>query len=186
MFDKKGIVSANGERPIYGIMNSKSQATMSVGEMLTNIMGVYLGDIKNIKCSGNWMWAIKESGESKKLYETCKYLCECLIKLSVLIDGGKDSLSMSVKYKNKTSNGNQEKVIKSPGNIVVSGYCSVENIHKKVTPDFKHYGSNIILLQFNEKYRKGCGILDREFNMEYLDPDCPYLKKRKNLLNVLI
>ena len=53
---------------------------------------------------------------------------------------------------------------------VVSGYCSVENIHKKVTPDFKHYGSNIILLQFNEKYKKGCGILDREFNMEYLDP----------------
>jgi len=193
MFDKKGIVSAVGERPIYGLMDSKSQATMSVGEMLTNIMGVYIGDIRNIKCSGNWMWAIKENGESKKLYETCKYLCECLIKMGVAIDGGKDSLSMSVKYKDDISSKNninninsrniiKETVIKSPGNIVVSGYCSVENIYKKVTPNFKQCGSNIILLQFNEKYRKGCGILDREFNMEYLDPDCPIFEETEEFI----
>ena len=31
----------------------------SVGEMITNMMGVYISDIKDIKCSGNWMWNIK-------------------------------------------------------------------------------------------------------------------------------
>ena len=48
-YDCVGIVSAIGEKPILGLNNQKAQGNMSVGEMITNIMGVYIGDITKIK-----------------------------------------------------------------------------------------------------------------------------------------
>ena len=64
--------------------------------MLTNLSGAYIGDIEQIKCSVNWMWANKSIGESRKLYNVAKELTQSMEKIGVGIDGGKDSLSMSV------------------------------------------------------------------------------------------
>ena len=39
-----------GERYIYGLIDPESQASMTIGEMVTNMMGVF-GVADNIKCS---------------------------------------------------------------------------------------------------------------------------------------
>ena len=68
-FNKTGIVTSIGEKPTY-IARFTCGGNMTIGEMLTNMMGVYVGNITNIKCSGNWMWALTRNGESDKLVKT--------------------------------------------------------------------------------------------------------------------
>ena len=36
-------------------------------------------NIKDIKCSGNWMWAMKYKGEKDRIYRTCKAACTLLL-----------------------------------------------------------------------------------------------------------
>ena len=55
------------------------------------------------------MWPAKENGELQKMYTACCALKKFLAKLRIGIDGGKDSLSMSVKIKNKTEPRKEEK-----------------------------------------------------------------------------
>ena len=141
-FDIKGVASSIGERPYLGLFSSKLQAEYSVCEMLTNMVGVYVGDIENIKCSVNWMWPNNYKNEALKLYNTANHLTTCMHLLGVGIDGGKDSLSMIVKTADDT--------IVSPGNVVITGYSPCIDIYKKVTPDFKTVGSKVILIPFVE------------------------------------
>lgn len=63
------------------------------------------------------------------MYDCCKALRDVLIALGVSVDGGKDSLSMAARV--------GEEVVKSPGNITISAYCTVPDITKTVTPDLK-------------------------------------------------
>lgn len=64
---------------------------------------------KDVKCSGNWMWAAKLPGEGACLWDACKALCEVLGQLGVAIDGGKDSLSMAARVGQET--------VKAPGTL---------------------------------------------------------------------
>lgn len=64
---------------------------------------------KDVKCSGNWMWAAKLPGEGACLWDACKALCEVMGQLGVAIDGGKDSLSMAARVGNET--------VKAPGSL---------------------------------------------------------------------
>ena len=178
-FDKFGIASSIGEKPILGLIDTKAQGSMSVCEMITNMMGIYIEDISNIKCSGNWMWSIKSDGENKKLYETAQEMCKALKELNIGIDGGKDSLSMCVKYKNK--------LIKSPGNIVISGYSSCPNITKKLTPNFKKNNSYLLFIDFAEgKMRLGGSIFLRLYNqLGNKAPNINNYKKLKNTFNLI-
>lgn len=63
------------------------------------------------------------------MYECCRALRDVLLVLGVSIDGGKDSLSMAARV--------GEEVVKSPGNLTISAYCTVPDITKTVTPDLK-------------------------------------------------
>lgn len=63
--------------------------------------------VKDVKCSGNWMWAAKLPGEGACLWDACKAMCEVLGQLGVAIDGGKDSLSMAARVGKET--------VKAPG-----------------------------------------------------------------------
>ena len=55
------------------------------------------------------MWAAKLPDEGGRMYEACYALCECLKRLGVSIDGGKDSLSMVAKV--------GAELVKSPGQV---------------------------------------------------------------------
>ena len=137
-FDIKGAVTAIGEQPIKGIINPISMAHMAVGEMLTNMMWVKIPSIRNIKCSGNWMWPLKQDGEKHALYEACNAMCDMMKIIGISIDGGKDSLSMSTKIDNE--------YVKSPRSLVISGYSDCDDITDKVTTEFKRSDSSIIFV----------------------------------------
>lgn len=172
-FNRNGAATAIGERPILGLISSEAQGSMSVGEMVTNMMGVYIGDISNIKCSVNWMWAAASGQEKLRLYDTAMELCATMKKLGIGIDGGKDSLSMSI----RDSRGN---TVNSPGNVVVSGYAPAEDVGKRVTPDFKEVGSDVIFLDLADmEMRLGGSVFLQEH--EQLGDSAPTLENCERL-----
>lgn len=85
--------------------------------------------LKDIKASGNWMYAAKLDGEGAAMYDAAVALKEAMIELEVAIDGGKDSLSMAAQAGGET--------VKCPGNLVISAYVTCPDITKTVTPDLK-------------------------------------------------
>jgi len=175
-FDTLGIVTSIGERPILGLTDPISQASLSIGEMITNIMGVYIGSIEKIKCSTNWSWALNDNDEMGKLYEVANELCSGLKKLGIGIVGGKDSLSMPIKH--------NEKTIKSPGQLVITGYASVPFINKRVNPNFKKNDSAIILIKCSKKTRLGRSIFSRVCLENNSKLECPRLSSYDTLLNM--
>lgn len=128
-FGYEGIASSIGEQPIKGLVNSGAGARMAVGEALSNLVFAAITDIKDIKCSGNWMWAAKLPGEGAELYDACVAMTDVMAEWGIAVDGGKDSLSMAARVNNDT--------VKSPGSIVVSAYAPCPDIRRVVTPDLK-------------------------------------------------
>ncbi|XP_078326512.1 phosphoribosylformylglycinamidine synthase-like isoform X4 [Crassostrea virginica] len=127
--DKVGSCTAIGEQPIKGLISPGCGARLSVGEALTNLVFAKVSDIKDIKCSGNWMWPAKLPGEGATLLEACSAMCDVMKRLGIAVDGGKDSLSMAARV--------GETTVKSPGTLVISAYAACPDITMTVTPDLK-------------------------------------------------
>jgi phosphoribosylformylglycinamidine synthase len=136
-FGLTGGATAIGEQSIKMLIDEKAGARMAVGEMLTNIVSARISDLSHIKCSGNWMWAAKLPGEGARLYDAAVAMRELMIKLGIAVDGGKDSITMAAKVGNET--------VKAPGALVISGYATVPDITKKVTPDIKKPGESKLI-----------------------------------------
>jgi len=132
-FDKTGAATSIGEQPIKGFISAKAMAYLTVGEALTNLMWAAVSDIKDIKCSGNWMWAAKLKGEGSQLYDAAVEMHDTMVALGIAIDGGKDSLSMAA----KAPKGNEQELVKAPGTLVVSTYVPCTDITLTITPDLK-------------------------------------------------
>ncbi|RZF42064.1 hypothetical protein LSTR_LSTR006657 [Laodelphax striatellus] len=129
MMDTVGVASAIGEQPIKGLIDPAAGARMTVAEALTNLVFAQITTLKDVKCSGNWMWAAKLPGEGAALYDACEAMCQVMAQLGVAVDGGKDSLSMAARVDAKS--------IKAPGTLVVSTYAPCPDITLTVTPDLK-------------------------------------------------
>ena len=71
-FETRGAAISIGEQPIKGILSPKAGGQMTVAEAITNLMFCKITDLKDVKCSGNWMWAAKMSGEGLRLLEYVK------------------------------------------------------------------------------------------------------------------
>lgn len=176
-FGLTGAAIAIGERPIIGLINPAAQGRMTVAEMLTNITWARLSSLKDIKCSGNWMWAPKLPGEGARLYDTATAMRDIMLELGIAIDGGKDSLSMATKVKESGE------LVKSPGQLVLSGYCTMPDIRKVVTPDIKKPGESRLLFidLANGKRRLGGSALAQcygQIGNECPDVEDPELLKR--------
>ncbi|KAK2168781.1 hypothetical protein LSH36_14g05035 [Paralvinella palmiformis] len=128
-FTTMGGATAIGEQPIKGLVNPVYGARMTVGEALTNLVFAPITDLKDVKCSGNWMWPAKLPGEGALLYDTCAAMSEVMKELGVAVDGGKDSLSMAARVGSDT--------VKAPGTLVVSVYALCTDITAILTPDLK-------------------------------------------------
>ncbi|KAJ0065302.1 hypothetical protein NL108_007017, partial [Boleophthalmus pectinirostris] len=128
-FGLEGAATAIGEQPIKGLVNSAAGARMAVGEALTNLVFAKVTALKDVKCSGNWMWAAKLPGEGACLWDACRAMCEVMGQLGVAIDGGKDSLSMAARV--------GEETVKAPGALVISAYAVCPDITATVTPDLE-------------------------------------------------
>uniref|UniRef100_X1ZKR9 Phosphoribosylformylglycinamidine synthase n=1 Tax=Capitella teleta TaxID=283909 RepID=X1ZKR9_CAPTE len=141
-FNTVGGATAIGEQPIKGLVNAAAGARMAVGESLTNLVFALITDLRDVKCSGNWMWAAKLDGEGALLYDACAALCAVMKQLGIAIDGGKDSLSMAARVNGET--------VKAPGALVVSVYAGCPDIRKTVTPDLKEEeGACLVYVAFS-------------------------------------
>lgn len=129
-FSVEGIATSIGEQPIKGLVNAAAGARMTVAEAVSNLVFARITSLRDVKCSGNWMWPAKLAGEGAALYEACSAMCSLMKKLGIAIDGGKDSLSMAARVF-------AEEVVKAPGTLVVSCYAPCPDIRRVVTPDLK-------------------------------------------------
>ena len=136
-FGLSGAATAIGEQPIKMLVDSKAGARMAVGEALTNLVWARIDTLEGVKCSANWMWAPKLPGEGAALYDAACAMRDAMILLGVAVDGGKDSLSMATRV--------GEETVKSPRELVISVYATMEDITRVVTPDIKSPGNSILL-----------------------------------------
>lgn len=161
----RGCATSIGCQPLAGLSSPKSLSHKSVAEMLTNLMWVVIEDFGNIKCSANWMWPSPNTDpkEGYKMYMAVKELSDLLIDLGIAIDGGKDSLSMAVKFKNE--------MVKSPGTLVLTSYVDCPNIYEKVTPDIKSNNSILLFVDLSEKHlAMGGSILEHVYDFHDESP----------------
>ncbi|XP_067837875.1 phosphoribosylformylglycinamidine synthase-like, partial [Heptranchias perlo] len=175
-FDTVGAATAIGEQPIKGLIDPAAGARMAVGEALTNLMFARVTELKDVKCSGNWMWPAKLPGEGAALYDACVAMCRVMAELGVAVDGGKDSLSMAARVGGET--------VKAPGSLVVSVYAVCPNITDTVTPDLKNpHGQGLLLYVpiTPGQYRLGGGALAQCYSQ--IGNDCPDLDRPHNLVS---
>lgn len=178
-----------GVKPKIGQIDPAAMARMAVAEALTNIMWARVSEFKNIRFSGNWMWAARQLGEAARMYKTAEALKNILIQLGLAIDGGKDSCSMAAKVVN--ADGTTE-IVKSPGTLVMSAYCTMPDITKVITPDIKRPGeSRLLFIDLAKgKRRLGGSALAQCYGQ--IGDECPdvedpeLLKKAFNAVQKLI
>ncbi|XP_006899247.1 PREDICTED: phosphoribosylformylglycinamidine synthase [Elephantulus edwardii] len=133
-----GAATAVGEQPVKSLLDPKAAARLAVAEALTNLVFALVTDLRDVKCSGNWMWAAKLPGEGAALADACEAMVSVMATLGIAIDGGKDSLSMAARVGTET--------VLAPGSLVISAYAVCPDITATVTPDLKHPGGRGCLL----------------------------------------
>ncbi|CAH6786138.1 phosphoribosylformylglycinamidine synthase isoform X1 [Phodopus roborovskii] len=136
--DLIGAATALGEQPVKSLLDPKVAARLAVSEALTNLVFALVTDLRDVKCSGNWMWAAKLPGEGAALADACEAMVTVMAALGVAVDGGKDSLSMAARVGTET--------VRAPGSLVISAYAVCPDITATVTPDLKHPGGKGHLL----------------------------------------
>lgn len=145
-FGSEGIAYSLGEKPKIMIGNPIAGARMAITEAILNLVGAGIGKISNIGSRANWMWAPKLPGEGAAMYDAAQAMSNLMIDLGINISGGKDSSSMYSRIEGK--------IIKSPRELVIKSTAVVDNIHKKITPDFKEKNSVILLLDLAKGNRR--------------------------------
>jgi len=136
--DIVGVVSALGENPRRLMVDPVAGGHMAIGEMLTNIIWAPLTDVRDICCSANWMWAPKVRGERAAMCDTATGGRDFMTRLRIVINGGKDSLSMTAQV--------LEEIVVSLRQLVIGGYVGCPDITRCITPDIKRAGDSILIL----------------------------------------
>ncbi|NQT93775.1 MAG: phosphoribosylformylglycinamidine synthase, partial [Lentisphaerae bacterium] len=139
----RGESMAMGERTALALVSGPASGRMAVGEALTNIAGVDIGAIGNVKLSANWMCACGEEGEDAALFDTVQAVgMELCPALGISIPVGKDSLSMRTVW--NRSDGTAEKMT-APLSLVVSSFAPAQDVRKTVTPDLKPCTDSVLV-----------------------------------------
>ena len=142
-YQTDGIATSIGHAPVAGMLNPAAGSRIAITEALTNIIWAPIADgLTGISLSANWMWPCRNPGEDARLYDAVEAASEFAIALGINIPTGKDSLSMSQKYKD----GN----VLAPGTVIIStvGHCS--DFTKAVTPVFKGISGSIYYINLSQ------------------------------------
>jgi len=123
----KGIATSLGHAPAAGLISPENGSILSIAEALTNIVWAPLTHgLKGISLSANWMWPAKNQGENARLYQAVEAASDFAIALGINIPTGKDSLSMTQKYK--------DEVVYAPGTVIISASGEISNLRKIIEP----------------------------------------------------
>lgn len=158
-----GEAMAMGERTPVALIDGPASGRMAVGEALTNLAGVNVGQLGVVRLSANWMCACGEEGEDAKLFDTVQAVgLELCPTLGVAIPVGKDSLSMRSQWESST--GRTEKQV-APLSLLVSAFAPVQDVRRTVTADLKPGPSRLLLLDLGEgRNRLGGSALAQVYN----------------------
>ena len=133
-----GSAMAMGERTPVALIDAPASGRLAVAEAITNIAAAHIGDIRQVKLSGNWMCACGEEGEDANLFDTVQSIgMEFCPQLGVAIPVGKDSLSMRAVWQD--SEGTDQKIV-APLSLVVSAFAPVRDARRHATPQLRQDG----------------------------------------------
>lgn len=135
----RGVATALGHAPAAGIIDPARGSILSIAEALTNIIWAPIeGGIRGISLSANWMWPCRQEGEDARLYAAVTAASDFAVALGINIPTGKDSLSMTQKYKDGS-------VVYSPGTVIISAAAEVTDFRKTVEPVIRHNEDAVLL-----------------------------------------
>ena len=183
----RGEAMAMGEKPAVALFDAPASGRMCIGEAVTNIAAVNIGEIGNIKFSANWMAACGNAGEDEKLYRTVEAVSQMCREIGVSIPVGKDSLSMKTVWQD----GAEKKSVVSPLSLIATAFAPVQDVRKTVTPDIKPVADSMLLLVDlgQGKARMGGSALTQvygELGGEAPDIEAGYLKKFYDVIQQLV
>ena len=126
-----GVATSVGHAPISALIDPVAGSRNSIAEALTNLVFAPISDnLNGVSLSANWMWPCRNEGEDARLYDAVKGISDFAISLGINVPTGKDSLSMTQKYKDGS------KVV-SPGTVIISAIGECSNINQVVSPVLK-------------------------------------------------
>ena len=183
----RGEAMAMGEKPAVALFDAPASGRMCIGEAITNIAAVNIGNIGNIKFSANWMAACGNAGEDEKLYRTVEAVSQMCREIGVSIPVGKDSLSMKTVWQD----GAEKKSVVSPLSLIATAFAPVQDVRKTVTPDIKPVADSMLLLVDlgQGKARMGGSALTQvygELGGEAPDIEAGCLKKFYDVIQQLV
>ena len=180
----RGEAMCMGEKPTVALFDAPASGRMCVGEAITNIAAVNIGDIGNIKLSANWMAACGNEGEDEKLYRTVEAVSKACQALDLSIPVGKDSLSMKTVWQD----GEEKKSVVSPLSLIISAFAPVKDVRKTVTPELKNVEDSVLLfidLGFGKARMGGSAFGQVYNNMSGEAPDLDDTGRLKGFYNVI-
>ena len=180
----RGEAMSMGEKPTVALFDAPASGRMCVGEAITNIAAVNIGDIGNIKLSANWMAACGNEGEDEKLYRTVEAVSKACQALDLSIPVGKDSLSMKTVWQD----GEEKKSVVSPLSLIISAFAPVKDVRKTVTPELKNIEDSVLLfidLGFGKARMGGSAFGQVYNNMSGDAPDLDDTGRLKDFYGVI-
>ena len=182
---EKGIATSIGHAPVAGLIDPEVGSVLAIAEALTNIIWAPIADgIKGISLSANWMWPARNPGENARLYKAVKAVSDFALALGINIPTGKDSMSMTQKYK--------DDVVYSPGTVIISAVGETDDIRKIISPALiSEPGSQILYIDFSsdEKCLGGSSFAQMQNQLGKKAPtvkDAKYFVKVFETIQVMI
>ena len=147
---RSGMATALGHAPVAALADPAKGSVLAIAESLTNIVFAPLAHgLKGVSLSANWMWPCKNPGEDARLYEAVQAASDFAVALGINIPTGKDSLSMTQKYKDGDK-------VYAPGTVIITSAGEVSDVRKCVSPALKHRPSQIVYVDLsNDAFRLG-------------------------------
>ena len=140
---QRGIATALGHAPVAALADPGKGSVLAITEALTNIVFAPIdGGLPSVSLSANWMWPCKNEGEDARLYTAVQAASDYALALGINIPTGKDSLSMTQKYKD----GEQ---VYAPGTVIITSVGEVSDVKKVVSPALKHRRSQMIYMDMS-------------------------------------
>ena len=124
---EKGIATSIGHAPVSALLDPVAGSQLSIAEALTNIIWAPIENgLSGVSLSANWMWPAKNEGENARLYKAVEAVSDFARDLGINIPTGKDSMSMTQKYK--------DGVVYAPGTVIISAGAEVIDLKQVVEP----------------------------------------------------
>lgn len=155
-----GIATALGHAPMAGLIDAAAGSVLSIAESLTNIVWAPLdGGLDSVSLSANWMWPSKNKGEDARLYQAVEAASQFARALGINIPTGKDSLSMTQKYKNG-------EVVYAPGTVIITAMGEVSDVKRTVSPVLRtEKDTELLYVDFSsDEWKLGGSVYAQVYN----------------------